>query len=153
MIGQHGLGKANEASLDLLSFCAMNNLALMNIFQKNDIYKQMWQHPGIKAWHCIDFIVMRQHQRKKCLDVQVMRGAECWTDHQMVRATANVDMGHTKKTRKKEARSRPHGKHNDETIQLLLILGRHIYDSVPRAAMWHVLEKYGIPPTMASLIR
>ena len=118
--GQHGLGKTNEAGLDILSFCAMNNLALMNtFFKKKDIYKQMWQHPGTKAWHCIDFIVMRQHQHKKCLDVKVMRGAECWTDHQMVRATVNVDMGHTKKTRKREDRSRPHVKllHSDKTIQ------------------------------------
>ena len=30
---------------------------------------------------------------------------------------------------------------------------RKAYDSVPRAAMWRVLERYGIPPTMASLIR
>jgi len=34
----------------------------------------------------IDFVVMRSSQRMCCLDVQVMRGANCWTDHYMVRA-------------------------------------------------------------------
>lgn len=34
----------------------------------------------------IDFVLMRSSQRMCCLDVQVMRGANCWTDHGMVRA-------------------------------------------------------------------
>ena len=92
VIGRHGLGKMNEAGLFLLSFCATNNLSIMNtFFEKRDIYKQSWQHPGTKVWHCIDFILMRQSQRKKCVDVQVMRGAECWSDHRMVRAKIRVD--------------------------------------------------------------
>ena len=27
------------------------------------------------------------------------------------------------------------------------------YDSIPRLALWHVLEKLGVPPTMLSLIK
>ena len=43
-------------------------------------------HPATKLCHMIDFVVMRKSQRKCCLDVQAMRGADCWTDHYMVRA-------------------------------------------------------------------
>ena len=34
----------------------------------------------------IDFVVMRAEERVVCRDVQVMRGANCWTDHKLVRA-------------------------------------------------------------------
>ena len=34
----------------------------------------------------IDFVVMRSSHRMCCLDAQVMRGANCWTDNGMVRA-------------------------------------------------------------------
>ena len=43
-------------------------------------------HPATKLHHKIDFVVMRSSQRMCCLDVQVMRRANCWTDHGMVRA-------------------------------------------------------------------
>ena len=69
VLGKHGLGKMNEAGLNMLSFCAANNLSIMNtFFEKRDIYKQSWQHPGTKQWHCIDFIVVRQCQQKSCTD-------------------------------------------------------------------------------------
>ena len=42
---------------------------------------QTWQHPKSKMWHCIDFAVMWQKDRKRCLDAAVMRGVECHTDH------------------------------------------------------------------------
>ena len=34
----------------------------------------------------IDYVVMRANQHMFCTDVQVMRGAACWSDHRMVRA-------------------------------------------------------------------
>ena len=87
VLGKHGLGSANEAGLSLLSFCSTNSLAIMNTFyEKKSIHKQTWQHPGTKNWHCIDYVIMRQSQRRRCVDTQVMRGAECWSDHRMVRA-------------------------------------------------------------------
>ncbi len=71
VLGKHSLGNMNEAGLFLLSFCSMNNLSIVNtFFEKKDIYKQTWQHPGTKAWHCIDYILMRQNQRKQCSDAQ-----------------------------------------------------------------------------------
>ena len=91
VLGKHGLGNVNEAGLFLLSFCGTNGLTIMNtFFEKKDIYKQSWQHPGTKVWHCIDYVIMRQSQRRRCVDVQVMRGAECWSDHKMVRARLSL---------------------------------------------------------------
>ena len=37
--GKHGVGRMNEASLFLLSFCSTMNLTIMNTyFEKRDIY-------------------------------------------------------------------------------------------------------------------
>ena len=36
-------------------------------------------------------ILIRQSQRRRCQDVQVMRGAECFTDHRLLRAKIQID--------------------------------------------------------------
>lgn len=98
----HGL---DEADLKFLSCCAMNNLVIVNIFfqKKKDIYNQSWQHPGMRMWHCIDFVMMRQSQHRQCLDIQVMRGADCWTNHRMVRAKVNVQVKYNVSSYKSQA--------------------------------------------------
>ena len=55
-------------------------------FQKKLIHLGPREHPATKCCHMIDFIVMRTDQRRCCLDVKVMRGANYWTDHYIVRA-------------------------------------------------------------------
>ena len=85
--GPHGYGELNEAGRDLLSFLSTNEATVCNTwFQKRRIYKQTWQHPKSHKWHCIDYVIMRKEHRRKCLDVCVKRGANCNTDHSMVRA-------------------------------------------------------------------
>ena len=84
--GLYGMGKMNEAGEALLS-CALNEMAIMNAyFQKKMSHKNTWQHPGSKKWHCIDYVIMRKNQRRLCNDVFVMRSAECWTDHKLLKA-------------------------------------------------------------------
>ena len=55
-------------------------------FEKRSIYKYTWQHPGSKKWHCIDYILMKERQKWLCSDVGVLRSADCWTDHKLLRA-------------------------------------------------------------------
>ena len=89
--GVHGVGRMNEAGADLLSFCALNELTIMNTcFQKKDIHKFTWQHLGSKQWHCIDYVIMRQWQRRLCRDVGVIQSADCWTDHKLLRAKISI---------------------------------------------------------------
>ena len=42
---------------------------------------------------------------------------------------------------------------NKEQLYVVFVDLRKAYDSVPHMAMWRVLEKYGFPPLMISLIR
>ena len=42
--------------------------------------------------------------------------------------------------------------HNTQIFMLFIDL-RKAYDSIPHSPLWHMLEKYGIPPTLLSIIR
>ena len=67
VLRKHGLGSANEAGLFLLSFCSTNSLSIMNTFyEKSNIHKQTWQHPGNKVWDCIDYMIETEPTQKLC---------------------------------------------------------------------------------------
>ena len=53
-----------------LSADALSNMNTS--FEKRDVYKYTWQHPGSKLWHCIDYILMRLHEREFCHDESVL---------------------------------------------------------------------------------
>lgn len=89
--GPHGHGALNEAGRELLSFLSINGATVSNTwFVKKDIHKQTWQHPKSKQWHCIDYAIMRKAHCRRCLDVTVMCGAQCNTDHMMLKAKLQI---------------------------------------------------------------
>ncbi len=45
-----------------------------------------WQHPRSKHVHLLDYIVTRRANIADFLSTRVVRGAECGTDHFMVRS-------------------------------------------------------------------
>ena len=47
-------------------------------------------HPRSKQWHIIDFVITCQKDSKDGLTTRAMRGADCWTDHHLVRAKLNI---------------------------------------------------------------
>ncbi len=56
--GPHRYEELNEAGRDLLSFLSTNEVTVCNTwFQKRRIYKQTWQHPKSRKWHCIDYVI------------------------------------------------------------------------------------------------
>ena len=42
---------------------------------------------------------------------------------------------------------------HDDTLFILFVDLKKVYDSIPRSALWRVLEKVGVPPTMLQIIR
>ena len=91
VLGRYGKSERNLAGVELLEFYAVNELSVMNTwFKKREIHQGTWTHPATKKCHMIDFVVMRAGQRIHCRDVCVMRGANCWTDHRLVRAKLNI---------------------------------------------------------------
>ena len=94
-LGIHGLEERNEAGEEFLEFCASNQLTIMITWFKKEIHLGTWMHPATKKYHMIDFIVMCEGQGMFCKDVQVMRGANCWSDHRLVRAKLRVNSIHS----------------------------------------------------------
>ena len=91
--GRHGVGNCNEAGERLLALCATNQLS-----QKKQHHLTTWKHPATKQMHMIDYAIMRTDQRSFCSDVQVMRGANCWSDHCMVRVKIRMQLPSRRKT-------------------------------------------------------
>ncbi len=83
--GPHGCGELNTSGEELLSFLSMNEATVCNTwFRKKSTQKQTWQHPRTKQWHCIDFVIVSQYTRRRCLDCQVITSAECGSDHSLL---------------------------------------------------------------------
>ena len=48
-LGKHGVGEQNQAGEDLLEFCTVNQLSIMNTwFEKKRCHLETWTHPGTK---------------------------------------------------------------------------------------------------------
>ena len=86
-LGRHGLEKCNRNGLSLLTFCTEHNFVISSsFFQQKDKYKSTWMHPRSKHWHLLDYVLVRSRDIQDVHSVRTTRGAECWTDHRLVRA-------------------------------------------------------------------
>ena len=73
-------------------------LLCMNIcFEEKCHHLATWKHPVTIELHMIDYLVMYYRQQVLCTDVQVMRGANCWSDHLMDRAKMRFHLHHREK--------------------------------------------------------
>ena len=87
VMGKHGIGKCNSNGELLLALCSEFELIVTNtMFKQKDERKTTWMHPHSKHWHMIDFIITRCRYKMDINSTRVMRGANCCTDHQMLRS-------------------------------------------------------------------
>ena len=56
------------------------------MFKQKDERKTTWMHPRSRHWHMIDFIITMCRDKMDIHSTRVMRGANCCTDHQMLRS-------------------------------------------------------------------
>ena len=87
VLGRHGVGKCNSNALRLLQFCSEMGFYIGNtMFRQKDKFKTTWIHPESKQWHLIDIVLVRKRDMRDICSVRAMHGADCWTDHRLVRA-------------------------------------------------------------------
>ena len=92
-IGPYGIGNVNSNGLLLLQLCTELDMVIANtFFYQQEEHRATWFHPQSKHGHQIDFIVCRQSDLRNFCKVKVMRGAECDTDHMMVRAKLKISI-------------------------------------------------------------
>ena len=92
-LGPYGVGNVNSNGLLLLQLCYQLDLAITNTFFRQKIeHRATWFHPRSKQGHVIDFIITRRRDLRSFCKVRVMRGADCDTDHMMVRAKLKVNI-------------------------------------------------------------
>ena len=86
-MGKHGIGNCNTNGELLLPICTEFELFLTNtVFKQRKEYKTTWMNPRSKHWHSVDYIITRQRVRIDVHNTRVMRGANYWTDHQLLRS-------------------------------------------------------------------
>ena len=106
ILGSQGVGKMNPNGLLLLSKCAEHELCITNtVFRQADKFKTTWMHPRSKQWHLIDYIIVRQRDLRDVCITRAMRGAECWTDHTLIRAMLKLHIAPAQRKRPKTVRA------------------------------------------------
>ncbi|XP_046855999.1 craniofacial development protein 2-like [Xenia sp. Carnegie-2017] len=104
ILDRHGTGKCNSNSLMLLSLCAQHELTITNtLFQQADKLKNTWIHPRSKQWHMLDYVIVRQRDRRSVHITRCMRGADYWSDHHLLRSKMNIQLARNNKS----AREKP----------------------------------------------
>ena len=86
-VGKHGIGKRNSNGEFLMALCSEFELIVTNtMFKQKEERKTTWMHPRSRHLHTIDFIIARCRDKMDIHSTRAMRGANCWTDHQMLRS-------------------------------------------------------------------
>ena len=84
-MGRMGAGsRMSENGVRFGSFCLANELVIGGtLFQHRDIHKTTWVSPCGKYRNQIDHVAIGKRHRSSLLDVQVKRGADIGSDHQL----------------------------------------------------------------------
>ena len=85
VMSKPGIGKCNSnGELLVALFCHIELILTNTMFKQKDQGKTTRMHPRSGHWHMIDFIIMRCRDKMDIHSTRGMRGANCWTDHQML---------------------------------------------------------------------
>ena len=89
VISPREVSKCNSNSELPLGLSWEHNLVITNtIFKNKKHQKTTWMQPRYKHWHLLDYMTVRQVDQNDVLNTRPMRGADCLTNHVLVRCNA-----------------------------------------------------------------
>jgi len=92
-LGKFGRDKSSSNGEQLLSICTQFNLAITNTFFKMpDHWSYFCQHPRLKRSHLLDYLITRRIDLADIRSTRAMRGADCSTDHYLIRSLCNFNI-------------------------------------------------------------
>ena len=93
IMGKFGVGVINDNGERLCDFCGTNGLVVTGtIFPHKEIHKLTWKSPDGKTVNQIDHVMVNGRMRTSILDTRVMRGADVYSDHYLVRTRVRLKL-------------------------------------------------------------
>ena len=87
VLGRFGIGKTNTNGDRLLHLCATQSLHITNTnFNLPEKSIATWTHPRSGHEHLLDYVIVRQRDAGEVCITKAMRGADCNTDHNLLRS-------------------------------------------------------------------
>ena len=81
----------NDNRESLCDFCSVNGLVITGtIFPHKEIHKLTWSSPDGKTVNEIDHVMVNGRMRTSILDTRVMRRADVYTDHYLLRTNIRL---------------------------------------------------------------
>jgi len=61
-------------------------------YQSSCCVQTTWMHSRSKHWHLLDYVIVRRSDCRNVHLTRAMSGAECWTDHRLVRSSIQFNI-------------------------------------------------------------
>lgn len=93
IMGLHGLVTINENGERFRNLYAAHDLVIGgSIFPHKEIHKTTWMSPDHKTRNQIDHVAIDKKFRRCLQDVRVIKGADSYSDHHLVRAKLTLKL-------------------------------------------------------------
>lgn len=120
VVGNCGETERNDNGNRFIQICEQMDLRIENtFFDHKKIHKFTWHNESRKLESVIDYVVTRQRSTVKVQDVRVYRGAECGSDHHLLKAICTFPWVGLKKRDRKSNESHNTLKEEHFKVELL----------------------------------
>lgn len=93
VVGRHGLGQRNHRGERLIQFALENYFTIMNTtFKHHSRRLSTWTSPDSQYKNQIDYLLIRQRWRTSITSVKAKPGADCNSDHKLLKAHYTIKL-------------------------------------------------------------